>query len=211
MLACRRLASQRLSIEVTERVIEYALEVHAQWRDAAWWDAEGWRDVLPETEWHRALTHFRTQAVRGGYHFVEVLYMQAVESEGLNFQYEGYDFFEPPSHTSAGYAKVLAAFGERPLARLHDAASRYRLAYGDLPATPDIFVYREDGGEVTPVRFVEVKHNDVLRPRQLLGLALIQDVLEAPIEVVRFIPAGTRRAARTYRREWPRGAFIRTV
>ncbi len=138
-------ASNRLSIEVTERVLEYAPEVYAQWRDPAWWEAEAWRDFIPRSEWHRVLTHMRTQAIRG-YHFVEVMYMRVVEAEGLSWEYEGYFFFEPPTGTAArsdsGYAKVAAAFGEEKLARLRQAAARYRLAYGDLPATPDIFVYR---------------------------------------------------------------------
>lgn len=75
----------------------------------------------------------------------------------------------------------------------------------------DIFVFRQDGAEVTPVRFVEVKHKDAMRQRQLLGLALIQDILESPVEVVRFVSAGTRRTPATYRGDWPRGGFIRPV
>ncbi len=204
----------RLSIEVTERLLEYAPEVYARWRDPAWWDAEGWREVVPEAEWHRVLTHMRTQAI-GGYHFVEVMYMRVVEAEGMRWEYESYDFFEPPTGTAArsgsGYAKVVAAFGEEKLGRLHEAAGRYRLAYGDLPATRDIFVCRQDGAKVTPVRFVELKHKDAMASRQLLGLALIQDILESPVEIVRFVSAGTRRAPRTYRCDWPRGGFIRSV
>ncbi len=156
----------------------------------------------------------RTQAIRG-YHFVEVMYMRVVEAEGLSWEYEGYDFFEPPTGTAArsdsGYAKVAAAFGEEKLARLHQAAARYRLAYGDLPATPDIFVYRQDGAEVTPVRFVELKHKDAMAPRQLLGLALIQDILGAPVEVIRYVAAGQQRTRKTYRRDWPRGGMISPI
>jgi len=204
----------RLSIEVIERVLEYAPETYAEWRDPDWWEAEAWRDFIPRSEWHRVLTHMKNQAI-GGYHFVEVMYMRVVEAEGLNWEYESYDFFEPPTGRAArsdsGYAKMVAAFGEKKLARLQEAAGRYRLAYGDLAATPDIFVYRHDGAEVAPVRFVEVKHKDAMRQRQLLGLALIQDILESPVEVVRFVSAGTRRVPGTYRGDWPRGGFIRPV
>ena len=75
--------------------------------------------MVPESEWHRVLTHMRTQAI-GGYHFVEVMYMRVVTAEGLSWEYEGYDCFEPPTGKAARsgseYAKVVAAFGEKKLA-----------------------------------------------------------------------------------------------
>ena len=201
----------RLSIELTERILEYDPALLAQWRDPGWWDAEGWREVVPETEWHWAPERWRIQAARG-YHFVEVMYMRLAEAEGFRCRYEGYNFFEPPSPTAtqnlAGYALIESAFGADRLARLQEAAHNYWMAY-ELPATPDLFVYRQEGEAIVPVRFVELKHKDAIARKQALGLALIQEILEASVEISRYVPAGTQVTPKTYRDEWPRRGFIR--
>jgi hypothetical protein len=202
----------KLTIEVVERVSQYDPALRIQWRDPGWWDAEGWKDFLPEREWHRAQSKFRTQAIQSGFYFVEVLHMRALEAQDLSWRFEGYDFFEPPNataaHTRKGYALVEAAFGAKKLHRIQAAASNYRLGYGYLAATPDLFVFRLKGTRVSPLAFVEIKQDDPLKPKQLLGLALIQDILEAPVEVVRYVPQGTVTAVKPHRGTWPRRGFI---
>jgi len=164
----------RLSIEVIERVLEYAPETYAEWRDPDWWEAEAWRDFIPRSEWHRVLTHMKNQAI-GGYHFVEVMYMRVVEAEGLNWEYESYDFFEPPTGRAArsdsGYAKVVAAFGEKKVARLQEAAGRYRLAHGDLAATPGHLRVPagRSRGDARPFRRSEAQGRNAAAPAAGLG------------------------------------------
>jgi hypothetical protein len=205
---------QLLSFRIEERLVEYDPQLRVHWRDPTWWDAGEWRDFLPEAEWHRVDTKFRTQAVVSGNHFVEVMHMRELARAGLSWRYEGYDFFEPASPTAKmtveGNALISAAFPAVDLDRLHQAAMRYRFRSGRLPGTPDLFVYRADASRIVPVRFVELKHGrtEGAAPHQLLGLALIQEILGADVQIVRYAPKGSGTIAKTWAMDWPRGGYI---
>ena len=133
--------------------------------------------------------------------------MRLVEAEGLRAQYEGYDFFRRPTATAkgthAGYRLIESAYGPDRLARLHEATHSYEMAYY-FPATPDVFVYRQEGEAIVPVRFVELKRKDPIKPEQLLGLALIQEIFEAPVEIARYVPAGSHVTPKPYGDKWIR-------
>jgi hypothetical protein len=183
-----------LAIAITERRLPYDPNLRDRWRDPAWWEAGGWRSVLPEQEWRR-LTKFKHQAAGGlvGYHFVEVLQMRALATEGLCWLYENYDLFRPPGQASKvfrdGDHMLHELFGPAKLAELRTLAQRY-MRDGQLPLNPDLLAYRESPIGRHPVRFVEVKQNDTLRWRQLLGMALVQRVLGTTVEVVRYVEPG---------------------
>lgn len=138
-----------------------------------------------------------------------ILQMRELEAEGLAWEYETYSLFElPKPGRSPGYAQIAAAFPPEALQRLQEAGKRYWWRDGKLPGTPDLFAYSREGNEVIPARFVELKRGDSLASHQLLGMALIQEILETPVHVVRYVPVGSNTRPRVYSGAWPRGGYI---
>ena len=170
----------RLSIDITERILEYDPVLLTSWRNPGWWDAEGWREVVPEADWHWASARWRIQAARG-YHFVEVMYMRLAEAEGFRGRYEGYNFFKPPVRL-----RPKTSPGTRSSSRPSDqtgwpASKRPRTTTGWRTTCRPRRTYsctaRRAVHRSGPVRRAQAQRP--IARKQLLGLALIQDIFES--------------------------------
>jgi hypothetical protein len=117
--------------------------------------------------------------------------MRSLEREGLKWLYESYDLFHLTKKASegrcAGYNRLSELFGHDRLQLLRERAGGM-MGPGDKVCTPDLFAYRDDG-KLLPVRFIELKRRDRVMPGQLLGLALIREILGTSIEIVRYVPS----------------------
>jgi hypothetical protein len=209
-----------LRIEMREEVANFYPDELNRWKNPAWWEKEHWKKMLPESEWHR-VDKFRNQAAKSGvvapgkkkpgglegYHFVEMKEMRALEARGMKWLYENYWLFDAPGEKAAvfrpGYELLLRTFGEAKMAELHEISRRYRrpVKDGSLPV-PDLFVYREEGDRLVDCHFREVKRNDKVSDAQLLSMALIESVLELPVNLIRYVPDGSEPPSTVYRREF---------
>ena len=145
--------------------------------------------------------------------------MRALEAEGLKWQYEDasffdsdffdWDFFRPPfgrarakGHPNV-YTLMVEAFGEDKLQCIKELADEFRAATGVSVKKADLFAYRQDGCRVIPVRFVECKFKDPVTEGQLLALALMADVLNIPVQLVRYVePNRMSRGGDRYQRKF---------
>ena len=211
-----------LSIDITETLLPYSEEDYTRWCNKDWWLSGQCKTLLPESEWDRIESKFRKQATGPpgpGNHFAETLQMRALEAEGLKWQYEDasffdsdffdWDFFRPPfgrarakGHPNV-YTLMVEAFGEDKLQCIKELADEFRAATGVSVKKADLFAYRQDGCRVIPVRFVECKFKDPVTEGQLLALALMADVLNIPVQLVRYVePNRMSRGGDRYQRKF---------
>jgi hypothetical protein len=194
--------------EISERIVTYSQADSDRWRDNT---SVSWAEFIPEPA--RGLAHlWRTQAANG-YHFAEVLQMRELHEAGLSWLYEDYALFKTPGRYSKkdkfSHAVVVEAFGSSQIGEVQALAEAKRRELGleHLPPSmrkrmgpkiPDLFAYWRIDDTVFPVRFVELKRDDSLMPGQRLGMAIIQKVLGTPVELVRYVPEGSKVRAKTY-------------
>jgi hypothetical protein len=212
-----------LRIEVREEVARFYPDELSRWKSPIWWQNEHWKKVVPESEWPR-IDKYRDQSAKRqkltadgrtkgtglqGYHFGEVKQMRELQESGFKWLYENYWLFDRPSDDAEafrpGYDLLVRTFGEEKMAELHQVSRRYYVPTRDGSlAVPDLFAYREEDGRAVECHFRDVKQNDQVSDRQLLGMALIESVLDTPVKVFRYLPEGKAENHTEHRREfWP--------
>jgi hypothetical protein len=180
-----------------ETIAYYEPGALERWRDST---SEAWIELIPRPYRHLE-SRWRLQAAIG-FHFVEICQLRALHEQGLACQYEDFDLMVPPGRTAKknaiGYAVILDAYGPDVIAELQTRARAKVEQLGYRPLTPDLFAYLRAGAIVIPGKFVEVKEEDSVKRGQLLGLALIQAVLDTRVEIVRWVPKGSKVSPMTY-------------
>lgn len=192
---------ETLSIVIEERLVLFEAADLQHWRTSGSWGTETWHRMLPDYEWDR-IPKYLHQPLN---HFAEIMQMHAFARDGLSCLYERYDLFRPPREAARVYSDVplLEMFGADKLSEIRAAAHGYAEAESRMPSNPDLLVYRDSPAGRSAVRFVEAKRRDPVQRRQLLGLALISRVLQAPVEIVRYVDSGKPLPVRkTYRRDF---------
>ena len=165
------------------------------WRDPLFWENEEWEKYLPIEE-HFRFEKFRNQACKKfnkgtmeGYHFVEVLEMIDLKKHKYDWLYENYYLFRNARPTEGkffnGTDKVIQIIGKSKMEMLHDIVSPLNLK----PTEPDLFAFKENNNvdNKYDMMFIEVKRDDILSEKQLLGFQLIKKYLDIPIRVVRYM------------------------
>jgi hypothetical protein len=151
---------------------------------------------VPEYDKHRSGRYDNQPS----YHFTETRMRDLLQEEGYRTFYEDYEIFSSPKESAKshkGYKVACELYGQDAIAKLIKAADACAKLGKERPVAPDIFASKDNRESV---RFIET--NSATEPmygRQLLGLALIQEILGAKTEIIRWIPEGQNYKAKTYR------------
>ena len=184
-----------LTIKLTETLLYYGPSELQKWKN-------GDLGMLPASERYRSSKYLNQCHI--GYHFSEVCVMKELERQGFNWYYENYKIFETPGRMSRvfhkGYEVAIKRFGIVQISELQSLASQYSSQEPDCtPKEPDLFALHQTSDTV---RFIEVKRDDPVVPGQLLALALIREVLESSVEIIRLVPVGSTQIPRSHERRF---------
>jgi len=167
-----------LTIKLTETLLNYDSGELQRWKD-------GDLGILPVSERHR-LSKYRNQC-HLGYHYAEVCVMRELEQQEFRWYYENYKIFHEPGKNAGareGYIAAREQFGIDAIREAQGLGGQYDLELKE----PDLFAINE---ALNLARFIEVKRDDPVHPGQLLALAIIQEVFECSVEIIRLVPKGS--------------------
>lgn len=212
ILSSRDTLGGDLSLVLAENVVPYPSSQRDDWKAGRLLDS-----LLPECERPRRKKYAIQR--KNGFHFGEVLAMNALLPANWRWHYEDYRLFrrrnEPTTYEAwhrwlhrprkaapvyaTGTAQLCEIIGSEAAQHIWEAGEAYASGAA-WPTEPDLFAYRLSSQGSYEYVMVEAKSvaSDSLKTGQLLGLAILRAVLGCDVVLQRYCRAGSRPTARTY-------------